>query len=153
MTLTPVTLSDLIDALELRNQHPENLRTSRPLTEEDQQWFYDSPYTRMWSVGEKSLAIGGIVNIQWENRIGELSLLMPDANMALTGMILDLILDKAFNTLNLHTVYGECYHCHSQYAQWAKIMKDRGAYAVELPNRKYWQGRYWDATYYSLEAK
>jgi RimJ/RimL family protein N-acetyltransferase len=160
MTLTPVTLSHLIDALEWRNEHPENLRTSTHLTPESQQQFYTALYApgstaRMWLVRDDTefIAIVGIVNIQWVNRIGELSLLMFDADMGCGAEVLEAVLDQAFNVLNLHTVYGECYHCHSQYARWAKIMKDRGAYAVELPNRKFWQGRYWDATCYSLEAK
>ena len=106
-----------------RNESMESLRTSCELTEEMQEDFYrdvicnrNSPH-RYWSIfnKDKFVGFGGLTFIEWENRLARISLIIDPIHRkeGLGEKAVDLILDKAFNYMNLHTVCGECYKCNS----------------------------------------
>jgi RimJ/RimL family protein N-acetyltransferase len=115
-----------------RNEALETLRTPYLLTNESQEQFWknvvcnsDSRH-RYWALIEENelnstkvgieypcpkgrfVGMGGITNIQWENRIGEISLILsPDYRGKGNGEeAVDLLLDQAFNYLNLQTVFA-----------------------------------------------
>ena len=147
-----------------RNQAMSTLRTSHQLTEEIQRKFYDdvicnpgSPH-RYWSVIIKDqepslMGFGGITNIQWENRLGEISLIIAPSlrGKGVGEKAVDLLLDKAFNYMNLQTVCGECYYCNPAIEFWEKIVFKYNGNATTLLNKKYWNGRYWGSRYFSID--
>jgi RimJ/RimL family protein N-acetyltransferase len=100
------------------------------------------------------MGFGGITNIQWENRIGEISLILhPDfRNKGYGEKAVELLLDQAFNYLNLQTVCGECYNCNPAAMFWQKIIDKYKAYKTTLLDRKYWDGTYYNSIYFSVDA-
>jgi RimJ/RimL family protein N-acetyltransferase len=114
----------------------------------------DSPH-RYWILEDDTIeGMGGITNIQWENRLGEISLLIrPESRGKGYGeKAVELLLDQAFNHLNLKTVYGECYACNRALTFWAKIIGIYNAYETKLPARKYLNDVYCSSLYFSIDA-
>lgn len=168
MILRPLELSDLEQVRQWRFDITETLRTSYFLTRKMQEEYYEEVIsnrygnTRYWgfwldgnSLYYKDLTgMGGIENIEWENSRGELSVLI---NPAYRGQghgreCVDIILNQAFNFLNLNIVWGECFEC-ANYRFWEKIIEERKAYSVWLPARKYWNGQYWKSLYFTFEKE
>lgn len=153
-------------AREWRNAAVETLRTPFLLTHEMQRDFYRTvicdrraPH-RYWAAIHpvnvpRFVGMGGMTNIQWESGLAEISLIL---NPKLLGQgygraTVDLLLDEAFSRMRLLTVVGECYECNPAVGFWRKIVASRpGASAVTLPRRKWWQGRLWDAYYFTIPA-
>jgi RimJ/RimL family protein N-acetyltransferase len=146
-----------------RNESLGALRTSFPLTKEQQEDWYRNEIcnrnsrTRFWAIEEEVpipyqglCGYGGIENIQWENRIGEISLLVaPEARGHRIGIVYsEEILKQAFDFLNLNTVYAECFMSNPAIKFWDKVFE--GGYNTILPKRKYWNGEYYDSMYYSM---
>lgn len=177
MKLEPLTLDQCQRVRTWRNNEMEVWRTPFMLTEEMQAEFYhkrvcnrDSEH-RYWAImGEKGkgedthnihdikmpinfFGMGGITYIQWENRIGEITLIIaPELRKdGLGEKAVDLLLDQAFNHLNLQTIFGEVYLCNEARHFWEKITKNYNGYLVSLPRRKYWQGTYHPSWYFSID--
>lgn len=144
-----------------RNEDISFLRTPYFLTEKMQDEFYESIISnrnyngRFYSFlddSDKCVGYGAINPIQWENRIGEIGLMIfsTERKKGLGEQALKELLSTAFNRLNLHTVYGEYYECgNTQF--WEKVLKDIPHYETTLKNRKFWDGKYWDSVYFSIE--
>lgn len=158
-----------------RNECLESLRTPYPSTKEMQEDFYrnvicnpNSPH-RYWAIRESGeinkigfadslVAFGGLTFIEWENRLVQISLIVNPRyrKIGVGEVAVAALLDKAFNYLNLKTVCGECYYCNSAIDFWGKMLNkyncdfDNG---VRLPNRKYWNGKYYDSLYFSIDKK
>jgi len=161
MILDVLTLQDCQLVRMWRNQCLGTLRTSNALTEKQQEDFYynticnpSSPH-RYYGIYENAVLIGmgGITNIQWENSIGEISLII---NPALHGQgigtkAVNLLLDEAFNRLNLKTVCGECYECNPAVNFWKRIVQEHKGYSAVLCNRKYSNGQYYNSYYFSMD--
>ncbi len=142
-----------------RNQVLETLRTPYPLTEDDQLQFLhdlDRNKHRYWMVySDKLVGMGGITNIQWENRLGEISLIIDPKEQgkqhgrrAVGGL-----LGEAFGNMGLKTVFGECYWCDSgAVAFWKRMTTEHAGQETVLPNRKLWKGRFYDSLYFSFDA-
>lgn len=98
------------------------------------------------------IGYGGIENIEWENRRGEISLLIgPDYRRKGYGKeAVWLFLDQAFNYLNLHTVYGEVYHCSDAFEFWKRMIWDFKGSGQTMHDRKYWNNAYWMSTYFTF---
>ena len=145
-----------------RNQSLKALRTPYPLTKEQQEDWYigtvcdrgaNSRWFGLWSLNEL-VGYTGIENISWENRIGEISLLIgPDYQKQGFGRdAVDLILTYAFDELNLNCVFGECYDSNENAIKfWRKITEQRDGYTTALPCRKYTNGKYASSLYFSIE--
>jgi len=144
-----------------RNDCQVSLRTPYGLTTEMQDDFYDNVICnpnnnhRYWSMynDDKFVGFGGITYIQWENSIGEISLIVNNEyrDKGFGGEAVNLLLDMSFNYLNLKTVFGECYSNNPAKEFWLKISKKYNAVIVTLPNRKFWEGRYHDSIYFSID--
>lgn len=158
--LRALTLEDMEPIRKWRNASLDTLRTPFELTKEMQEdWYYEqicnrTSRSRFWAIEDSNhllIGYGGIENIQWENSIGEISLLIaPDARgfgYGLTSAYA--IIDKAFNNLHLHTVYAEVYSSNPAKDFWDNIFSGPNCYRTILPNRKYLGGRYHDGIYYS----
>jgi len=98
--------------------------------------------------------MGGITNIQWENRLGEISLIIAPRyqKKGIGTNAAILLFNEAFYQMNLKTVFGECYRCNPSVAFWEKITKRYDGYSTVLPNRKYWNGKFHDSYYFSVDA-
>lgn len=158
-----------------RNEALETLRTPYPLTREMQEDFYEdvicnrnSPH-RYWAIIRTIddeieglvpetgfIGMGGLSYIQWENRIGEISLILVPAERrkGYGKKAVELLLDQAFNYMNLKTVWGECYWSNGMGVDfWMKIVEKKyKGFGVALPNRKFWKDRYYDSYYFSIDC-
>ena len=102
--------------------------------------------------------MGGLTNIEWENSQAEISLIINPAlqKQGHGKEAVRLLLDQAFNYLNLKTVYGEVYTCNDcAFEFWKKLANasenQRGCWVI-LPNRKYWKGQYHNSAYFSFDS-
>ena len=149
-----------------RNQRLDTLRTPYPLTKEQQEdWYTNTVCNRQanarWfgihktdSSVDNLIGYTGIENISWENRIGEISLLISPSNQecGYGWEAADKILQYAFNSLNLNCVFGECYESNENAVRfWRKITEQREGYTTALPCRKYINGKYASSLYFSIE--
>jgi RimJ/RimL family protein N-acetyltransferase len=178
MKLKPLTLSDCEQVRQWRNENLSMLRTSFPLTEEMQGEFYLSNVcnrslnARYWAIvieeeypsygvtknitmkkdGIREVLIGmaGIENIEWENRLAEIGLIMNPDYIHMAEDAIELILEQAFNYLNLENVFGEVYKCSPYSDIWYGMALENKGTCCVLPNRKYWQGKYYDALFFNI---
>ena len=153
-----------------REKIPETLRTPYKLTLEMQLDWYEKEIcnrdsrTRYFALKDKVtmadnitdnviIGIGGIEHIEWENSRAEISLMIFEKYQRKGNgtEAVQLILDHAFNRLNLNTVWGECYLSSSAVKFWAGMIRKYDAYSITLPDRKFYDGRYWDSLYFSFE--
>jgi RimJ/RimL family protein N-acetyltransferase len=159
MKLKPPTKENLELVRQWRNECMETLRTPFMLTQEQQEDFYvtlcsrASPhrYYELWHDGS-FIGLGGITHIQWENRCGEISLILaPDSRgIGLGRRAVAELYRTAFNELNLNMVFGEVYGCNTAWTFWIQSTDSYGGYQTDLPARKYWRGSYCGSTYFSV---
>jgi GNAT superfamily N-acetyltransferase len=162
LTFAPLELSDMPQILEERNKVPETLRTPYALNSVMQeQYFRDVLSNRNSSTryfkfldDNEMIGMGGIEHISWENRIGELSILIFEEarGKGYGKQLVGSILYHAFDFLNLENVFAECYFC-GQIGFWAKIIEITKAYNTMLPARKYYDGRFWDSMYINFNRQ
>jgi len=178
MQFRPLARDDVEQIRLWRNEVPETLRTSFPLTAEQQEDYYlnvicdrfgRTRYWGIWNEKEKSpawyseqtgmvrtasllIGYGGIENIQWENRLGEISILIGSEyrGKGCGKWAVKEILKRAFQQLNLENVFGECFFCSSAVDFWKKMIDLYSGLAAKLPGRKYWDGKYWDSLYFNF---
>ena len=182
MKLEPLTLEDMEQIRIWRHAFSETLRTPYMLTREMQEDYYRNTIcnreskTRYWALvedsheedvstvyqpqavwahgGRRLCGYGGIENISWENSNGEMSLLIDPARhgKGLGEQAVALFLGKAFNHLNLATVYGECYTC-GPWMFWEKQVHRFDGTSTVLPKRKYWKGEYYGSYYFTFDKE
>lgn len=147
-----------------RNQLDGNiLRTTQKLTKEMQANFYHNEICNRSSNHRflglygyvktlKLLACIGIVNIQWENRIGEISIIVNPEEVGKGYGTISFyeLLKLGFYSLNLDNIFGECYSCSPHVKFWQKMIQDFNAEITVLPNRKYWNGFYYNSMYFNF---
>jgi RimJ/RimL family protein N-acetyltransferase len=164
--LRALDLSDMELIRQWRNGCLETLRTPYPLTREMQESFYkdvcNRPDARYWALVEngKTIGMGGLTSIQWENRIAEISLILAPGERYknIGSSAADLILNEGFRSMGLKTVYGECYYCNAAGINfWKKYIEADGRsrseiYSTKLPNRKFRNGLFYDSLYFSIDA-
>ncbi len=157
------SIQDVQLVREWRNADISFLRTPFMLTEQMQKDFYHNVISnrnsdcRFWSVkdADQGVMIGfaGLVNIEWENRLAEISLVVSPKGRGGNCHILSVrgLLDIAFRQLNLQNVHAECYTCNTDLPFWKTACSQFRGVFVMLPNRKYWNGKYWDSMYLNFE--
>lgn len=181
MKLSPLKKEHMPKILEEREKILETLRTPYLITKEMQFDWYEKEIcnrdskTRYFSIMEEedykigydfhdgiltdhgliNIAMGGIENISFENSAGEISLLVFEEyrGKGYGSKAVDLILNYAFNSLNLNSVWGECYYSSTAVKFWKKIIKQYSAYSHDLPLRKYYNGKYWPSLYFVFERE
>jgi RimJ/RimL family protein N-acetyltransferase len=165
-----------------RNSQLSVLRTSFPLTQGQQLDFYSkvicnrNANARYWGIwieqeypktelaqnmtmqkaGTDSTLIGmaGIENIQWENRLGEISLLLIPNTMDKYGEeALKLILHEGFMNMNLDNIFTEVYECSSYVKFWRIATTKRPSNISLLRNRKFYAGNYHDSMYINFKRE
>lgn len=171
LIVKPPTALSLEIVREWRNEDLSSLRTPFFLTEEMQEDYYkqlcdQKSNKRMWcfyenydpaykckNEMENLIAFGGLENIEWENRLAEISIIV-DWQYRTQGYgkeAVAKILEQGFDYFNLENIYGECYKTNPDaLAFWEKIMKIHSGYKTMLPQRKYWHGSYHDSLYFNI---
>lgn len=181
MKLQPPTLKDCQKVRLWRNEVLETLRTPYPLTEEMQEEFYRnvicnrfSPHI-YWgihaempekvkveglpvceianSTKPRFIGMAGLTFIERENMQAEISLIIDPAQK-LKGYgtkAVHLLLDQAFNYLNLELVYGECYLVpYGAQDFWKKITETYEGQWKYIRKGKYWGGQHYDTLYFDI---
>ncbi len=161
MNLSVLTIQNVEEVRRWRNEDISGYRTPYLLTAEAQRDFYedvvcnrDSPH-RYWAVIDDGfIGMGGITHICWENRIGEISLIIDPQkrNQKLGEKAVELLLDAAFNQMGLKTVFGECYFSNPALPFWRWIVQKYAGFMTPIPNRKFWDGKFWNALYFSIDC-
>lgn len=163
MKLSNVELKDVEKIRIWRNENLQALRTPFLLTKEMQEDFYNNIISnrtsnnRFWAIRNDSakwsfLGMIGIVNIEWENSIGEISILIDpsERGKGIGKKSIEMLLNQGFNFLNLSNIYGECYKCNESHIFWEKICNKYNAYVTILPAKKYYNGEYYDSMYFNF---
>jgi RimJ/RimL family protein N-acetyltransferase len=174
MNFRALKKENMRQVLEWRSKCPEALRTPFQLTEEQQLSFYDNVIcnrnadAKFWAIeveikpesyGEttcspfnKFIGMIGLENIQWTNRLAEISIILdPECQGKGYGKeAIGILLDKGFNQMNLDNIYGETYVCNPAYEFWGKMCKLYNAQMRLLPYRKYYNGVYYDSLYFNF---
>lgn len=98
------------------------------------------------------IGIGGLTNIEWENGCTEISLILApvDRDKGYGREAVKLLLDYAFNTMRLVTVYGEVYHC-GNYKFWEHMVDEIGGYKTHLIGRKMYDGTLHGSTWFAFK--
>lgn len=166
LRLQAPTRDEVMRAREWRNGDSlDTLRTPFRLTEEMQGDFYrdvisnrSSPHRffSMYSGDGVFTAFGGLTNIQWENGLAEISLIVhPEYRGKGIGRAsVDVLLAEAFDRMRLMTVCGEVYKCNTTAAAfWTDLAAAGDWTMLELPRRKWAEGRLWDSLYFSVSIE
>lgn len=171
--LRPIESSDLSVLTGWRNDPVSRpgLRTSFMLNGEMQaDWFLTTVSNRRadhryWVVEELVLGLSacvGLTNLQWENRIAEISLLTDPARrgQGIGTTAFDLVLREGFLMMGLRVIYGECYECNPALRFWQKQVERIGAEpsmtaaGVWLPGtRKFYDGEFWRSYAFAFQRQ
>lgn len=162
MELKVLSLTDVEQVRQWRNEQAEMLRTPFPLAKEQQEAFYrnvicnrqsNARYWGIW-VDEKLVGMAGLENIQHENRLAEISLLLNPNHLIKLYEALRLILYEGFMNMNLENIYTEVYLCNPNVNIWVSAYVQFKEHECKLPpvlpNRKYWNGQYYDSLYLNI---
>ena len=121
-SIVPLRYEDRFSIMKWRNQQIYHLRQARPLTEDDQQRYFDNVVSKLYdnpkpdqilfSYLEKGVCIGygGLVHINWIDRNGEISFIM-DTQLEAEHFAehwsnyLTMLKAVAFDDLGLHKIY------------------------------------------------
>lgn len=121
-SLVPIRMEDRYEIMKWRNEQIYHLRQSKPLTEEDQDRYFntiikglfemDKPDQLLFSYlkENKCLGYGGLVHINWTDKNAEVSFIM-DTQLEQNefhkhwGIFLNLLYQIAFDEINLHKIY------------------------------------------------
>jgi RimJ/RimL family protein N-acetyltransferase len=163
ITLRPLSAENMEDVRQWRMDIPETLRTPYMLTYEQQQDYYRTVIcdrrstTRYWGVwdGEVFVGMGGIENIEWTNRRGEISVLInPERRGKGYGkQAVESFLHQAFHHLGLLNVWGECYYCSPAVGFWQKLVELYGAYSTTHPNVKFFDGKLFNSFWFNFKSR
>ena len=121
-SIVPLRYEDRFSIMKWRNEQIYHLRQARPLTENDQQRYFDNVVSKLYdnpkpdqilfSYLEKGVCIGygGLVHINWIDRNGEISFIMDtqletDHFAEHWSNYLTMLKAVAFDDLGLHKIY------------------------------------------------
>lgn len=164
MILAPLSLTDIELVRQWRNDPRalHGLRTQIMLTEEMQREWYLTEVcnrhskNRYWGVRQQAqpyacisnppmtlVAQAGITFISWEDRNGEISLITNPVVPNIGEDCFLLVMNHAFNVMNLRTIYAECYACNPAVGFWQKLAdRYQGESGMSLEGRRYLNGEY-----------
>ena len=121
-SIVPIRMEDRFDIMKWRNEQIYHLRQDKPLTAEDQEYYFsnviaslfeqENPKQILFSFleNEKCIGYGGLVYINWIDKNAEISFIM-DTSLEKNSFqkhwmtYLKLVEELAFEELNLHKIY------------------------------------------------
>jgi RimJ/RimL family protein N-acetyltransferase len=164
-SLVPIRYEDRYDIMKWRNEQIYHLRQSKPLTEEDQDNYFENvvsklfeqeqPNQILFSFLEDNVCIGygGLVHINWEDKNAEVSFVMntqlEEKRFNELWIEYLFILKKvSFNTLSLQKIYTYAFDLRPKLYRSLKIsgFKKEG----RLKNHIYYNQKYIDVLIHSL---
>lgn len=164
--LVPLREVTAMASLEWRAQNPEAYRTVQPISREKQQRFFKrqslglDPNNIYWTLEMRepadswSVGMGGLTNISWETRLGEISLVLNPycRGRGYGAASVDAILRHGFKIMNLENIFGEVYTCNGALGFWRKVVSRYGGFWTPepMPGRKYYNGRYYGSHFFNI---
>lgn len=139
-SICPIRFEDRFLIMRWRNDQIYHLRQSKPLTEEDQNKYFDEIVLKLFHEtrpaqilfsylnNSKCIGYGGLVHINWIDRNAEISFIM-DTELEETSFklhweqYLKLIEKVAFNQLGLHKIYVYAFDIRPKLY---KVLEDSG---------------------------
>lgn len=130
-SIVPLRYEDRFSIMKWRNEQIYHLRQPRPLTEDDQQQYFDNVVSKLYdnpnpdqilfSYLEKGVCIGygGLVHINWIDRNAEISFIM-DTTLEVGHfsehwrIYLRMLKKVAFDGLELHKIYTYAFDLRPQ---------------------------------------
>lgn len=120
--LVPIRMEDRLDIMKWRNEQIYHLRQDEPLTESQQNWYFDhvvaklfdseKPSQLLFSFLEdnKCIGYGGLVHINWIDKHAEISFIMAteleeQLFETIWSVYLPLIEKVGFSVLNFHKLF------------------------------------------------
>lgn len=121
-SIVPLRYEDRFLIMKWRNEQIYHLRQSRPLTEDDQQRYFDNVVSKLYDNPKPEqilfsylkegacIGYGGLVHINWIDRNAEISFIMDTSLEAAHfaehwSNYLTMLKEVAFTELNLHKIY------------------------------------------------
>lgn len=121
-SIVPIRYEDRLDIMKWRNEQIYHLRQNKPLTSEDQEYYFsnviaslfeqDKPNQILFSFLEngKCIGYGGLVHINWIDKNAEISFIIAtelenNSFQKHWMTYLKLVEELAFEELNLHKIY------------------------------------------------
>lgn len=170
--LSPITKANCRLAATWRNNFRQSLRTPIMLTEEMQDDFFDRvardrhSEDRYWEVHNSDIpntydplirgshdfvGLGGLTDIEWENRLAEISLFIsPELHGKGYGRAaVKLLCEEGFDHMGLETILGEAFLCNPNWKFWDKLTDEFMGFKTQLPDRKFWAGQHYPSLYFS----
>ena len=164
-SIVPIRYEDRFSIMRWRNEQIYHLRQSRPLTEEDQQRYFDkvvaglfdlqTPDQVLFSYLEKDACVGygGLVHINWTDRNAEISFIMDtclekDHFQEHWMNFLSMLKEVAFSGLGLHKIYTYAFDLRPHLYQ---VFESAGFIReATLKDHCFFQGVYKDVVIHSL---
>lgn len=121
-SIVPIRFEDRLEIMKWRNEQIFHLRQNKPLTEEDQNRYFETVVSKLFDQenptqilfsyleGDQCIGYGGLVHINWNDKNAEISFIM---NTQLENecfefhwiKYLELLEQVAFSELSLHKIY------------------------------------------------
>lgn len=164
-SIVPLRYEDRFSIMKWRNEQIYHLRQARPLTEEDQQWYFDNVVAKLYdnpkpdqilfSYLDKGVCVGygGLVHINWIDNNAEISFIM-DTRLEKEHFTehwsnyLTMLKELAFKDLELHKIFTYAFdlrpHLYS-------IFEDAGLVReATLKEHCLYNGQYKDVVIHSI---
>lgn len=164
-SIVPLRYEDRFSIMKWRNEQIYHLRQARPLTEDDQQRYFDNVVAKLYdnskpdqilfSYLEKGVCIGygGLVHINWIDRNAEISFIM-DTRLEKEHFAehwsnyLTMLKELSFNDLKLHKIYTYAFDLRPHLYP---IFENSGfVREATLKDHCLYQGEYKDVVIHSL---
>lgn len=125
-SIVPIRFEDRLDIMKWRNEQIYHLRQAKPLTAEDQNWYFKNIVSKLFSAEKPDqilfsflkkdvcIGYGGLVHISWEDKHAEISFLLKTeidrgASEDYWRSYLYLIEKVAFQELKIHKIQTYAY--------------------------------------------
>jgi hypothetical protein len=162
--LVPIRFEDSLKIMQWRNEQIYHLRQNKPLTIEDQNYYFDNVVTKLFDQdkpnqilfsflkGNVCFGYGGLVHINWIDKNAEISFIMntelENEYFSVNWIIyLGLIEKVAFNELGLNKIYVYIFDLRPHlYQTLSKAMYFEDA---RLNEHCFFQGKFIDVVIYS----
>ncbi|MFH6963253.1 GNAT family N-acetyltransferase [Flavobacterium plurextorum] len=121
-SIVPIRFEDRMDIMKWRNEQIYHLRQAKPLTIDDQNFYFENVVAKLFDQNEPNqilfsfleneicVGYGGLVHINWNDKNAEISFVMDTESQKSNfkkywSIYLGLIETFAFDEINLHKVY------------------------------------------------
>lgn len=156
----PLRFRHLARLLRWRNHSPEAWRTTHEVKWLEHVWWWLTVTRRKprtyWAVMDDKWFVGQaeLSNISWFNGTAEIGLVIDPVSRG-RGRGREAVILALWEgfSMGLMSIWGEVYHCNAARHFWETLIRDMGGYQTRLPNRRWWEGRLFDSTYFSIDKE